>query len=59
VIRKATQKRKIFPHDNSALKVVYLAIEQASKKWTMSIRDWKGAMNRFMIEFEDRLKDYV
>ena len=59
VIRKATQKRKIFPHDNSALKVVYLAIEQASKKWTMSIRDWKGAMNRFMIEFEDRLRDYV
>jgi putative transposase len=59
VIRKATQKRKIFPHDNSALKVVYLAIEQASKKWTMSIRNWKGAMNRFMIEFEDRLRDYV
>ena len=59
VIRKATQKRKIFPHDNSALKVVYLAIEQASKKWTMSIRDWKGAMNRFMIEFEDRLKNYL
>jgi putative transposase len=59
VIRKATQKRKIFPHDNSALKVVYLAIEQASKKWTMSIRNWKGAMNRFMIEFEDRLRDYI
>jgi putative transposase len=59
VIRKATQKRKIFPHDNSALKVVYLAIEQASKKWTMSIHNWKGAMNRFMIEFEDRLKNYL
>ena len=59
VIRKATQKRKIFPHDNSALKVVYLAIEQASKKWTMPIHNWKGAMNRFMIEFEDRLKNYL
>jgi len=59
VIRKATQKRKIFPHDNSAMKVVYLAITQASKKWTMPIHHWKNAMNRFMIEFEDRLSDHI
>ena len=59
VIRKATQKRKIFPHDNSAMKVVYLAITQASKKWTMPIHHWKSAMNRFMIEFEDRLSDHI
>ena len=59
VIRKSTKKRKIFPHDDSAFKVVYLAIQQASKKWTMPIRDWKAAMNRFMIEFNDRLKNYA
>jgi transposase-like protein len=59
VIRKAVKKRKLFPSDDSAKKVVYLAIEQASKKWTMPIRNWKPALNRFMIEFEDRLKDYV
>jgi transposase-like protein len=59
VIRKAIKKRKLFPHDNSAKKVVYLAIEQASKKWTMPIRNWKSALNRFMIEFEDRLKDVI
>lgn len=59
VIRKSTQRRKIFPHDNSALKVVYLAIERASKRWTMSIHDWNSAMNRFMIEFEDRLIDHI
>jgi transposase-like protein len=59
VIRKSTRKRKIFPHDDSAFKVVYLAIQQASKKWTMPIRNWKAAMNRFMIEFEDRMKNYV
>lgn len=59
VIRKSTNKRKIFTHDDSAFKVVYLAIQQASKKWTMPIRNWKEAMNRFMIEFDDRLKDYV
>jgi len=36
-----------------------LAIQQASKKWTMPIRNWKMALNRFMIEFEDRLIDYI
>ena len=59
VIRKATKKRKLFPTDDSAKKVVYLAIQQASKKWTMPIRNWKEALNRFMIEFEDRLTDYI
>jgi putative transposase len=39
--------------------VIYLAIEQASKKWMMPIRNWKTALNRFMIEFEDRLKDVI
>jgi transposase-like protein len=59
VIRKAIKKRKLFPSDDSAKKVVYLAIEAASKKWTMPIRNWKTALNRFMIEFEDRLKDFI
>lgn len=59
VIRKVIKKRKLFPTDEAARKVVYLAIMDASKKWTMPIRNWKAAMNRFMIEFEDRLIDYV
>jgi len=59
VIRKASKKRKLFPTDDSARKVVFLAIQAASKKWTMPIRNWKAALNRFMIEFEDRLVDYV
>lgn len=59
VIRKATKKRKLFPTDDSAKKVIYLAIREASKKWTMPIRDWKPALNRFIIEFEERLTDYI
>ena len=43
VIRKAIKKRKLFPTDDAAKKVVYLAIQQASKKWTMPIRNWKPA----------------
>ena len=58
-IRKAVKKRKLFPTDESAMKVIYLAIQQAAKKWTMPIRNWKQALNRFMIEFEDRLTDYI
>jgi len=53
------KKRKLSPSDDSAKKVVFLAIQQASKKWTMPIRNWKSALNRFMIEFEDRLSDYA
>lgn len=55
VIRKAINNRRIFPSDRSALKVVYLAIEQAAKKWTMPVQDWKQALNRFAIQFEGRL----
>jgi len=59
VIRKAIKKRKLFPTDDAAKKVIYLAIQAASKRWTMPIRNWKPALNRFMIEFEDRLVDYI
>jgi len=59
VIRKAIKKRKLFPTDDSAKKVVYLAIQAASKKWTMPIRNWKMALNRFMIEFKDGLAEYI
>jgi len=57
VIRKATERRKLFPTDQSAMKVVYLAIEQAAKKGSMPIRDWKPALNQFMILYEDRFPE--
>ncbi len=59
VIRKAIKKRKLFPTDESARKVIFLAIQDASKRWTMPIRNWRQALNRFMIMFEDRLSDYM
>lgn len=58
VIRHATKKRKIFPTDDFVKKVVYLAIMAASKKWTMPIQNWKAAMNRFSIMFEERVTRY-
>ncbi|MBF0035885.1 IS256 family transposase, partial [Citrobacter freundii] len=55
VIRAAIKKRKVFPTDDSVRKVVYLAIQSASKKWSMPIQNWRLAMSRFIIEFGDRL----
>ncbi|WP_350552729.1 transposase, partial [Pseudoalteromonas sp. 120-MNA-CIBAN-0494] len=51
VIRREIKKRKIFTNEDSARKIIYLAIKEASKKWTMQIRDWRNAMSRFIIEF--------
>ena len=54
-LRKITKNRGSFPSDDALLKLFYLAINNISKKWTMPIRDWKAALNRFNIQFEDRM----
>jgi putative transposase len=53
-LRKVLRNHRTFPTDESAMKVIYLAINNISKKWTMPIRNWKNALNRFAIEFEGR-----
>jgi putative transposase len=55
VIRKFTRSRKQYPNADSAVKLVYLAISEASKKWTMPIVGWKQALNHFAILFEGRM----
>jgi putative transposase len=54
-IREFARNRKQYANEGSALKLVYLAIHEASKKWTMPIRTWREALNQFAIIFEDRL----
>lgn len=54
-LKKVTQKRSAFPNDDSIYKVLYLALEKASKKWTMPIPHWGKAMNQFAIHFGDRI----
>jgi putative transposase len=54
-LRKITKNRGSFPSDDALLKLFYLALNNISKKWTMPIRDWKAALNRFTIQFEDRM----
>lgn len=55
VIRKFTRNRKIYPNEASALKLIYMAIREASKKWTKAIYHWKQALNHFAIMFEGRM----
>jgi putative transposase len=59
VIRKFTRNRKIYPNEESALKIVYMAIREASRKWTMPIHHWKQALNHFAILFEDRMPEQL
>ena len=54
-LRKVTKNRGSFPSDEALLKLFYLALRNISKKWTMPIRDWKAALTRFTIQFEDRM----
>ena len=54
-LRKIIKNRGSFPTDESAIKLLYLALQNISKKWTMPIRDWKAALNQFSIIFEGRV----
>lgn len=54
-LRKVIKNKRVFPSDDAALKLLYLALENISKKWTMSLHNWKEAMNQFSILYEDRL----
>ena len=57
-LRKISKNRGSFPSDDAVLKLFYLALENISKKWTMPIRGWKAALNRFTIQFEDRMPQH-
>jgi len=50
-LRKIIKNKLIFVNDDAILKILYLAIRNASEKWTMPIRDWGQALNQFAIEF--------
>jgi len=50
-LRKVTKNRSSFSTDDAIFKILYLAIRNASEKWTMPIRDWGQALNQFAIEF--------
>jgi len=54
-LRKVTKNRGHFPNDDAMFKLLYLALGNIAKKWTMPVRDWKSALNQFAIMFEERV----
>ena len=54
-LRKVIKARSSFPTDEAVTKLFYLALKNISKKWTMPIRDWKAALNRLTIQFDERM----
>lgn len=55
MVRKFTKTKAILPTDDAIKKVVYLSIQEVSKKWTMPVRAWGLAYGQFSIFFEDRM----
>jgi putative transposase len=45
-------------HACAGIKIVYLSLRNASKRWTMPTRDWKSALNQFAILFSDRISGF-
>lgn len=54
-MRKVLKNRGAFPNDDSIMKVLFMGLNNIAKKWTRPIRDWKAALNQFVIMFGDRV----
>ena len=54
-LRKIIKMRGSFPNEEAAMKLLYLALRNASKKWTMPVPNWSGALNRFSILWPERM----
>ena len=54
-IRKYTKNKLSFPTDDAVMKSVYLAVKEATKKWTQTIKNWGIILNQFLILFGERL----
>jgi transposase-like protein len=57
--RKYTKTKSIFPNEQSLMKMLYLATQKATKKWTARYNNWNLIIAELSIVFEDRLKDYI
>lgn len=55
--RKLNRQRSVFPSDNALLKALYLSTFEATKKWTMPIRNWGQVYGELSIMYEGRLPE--
>jgi len=57
--RKLTKTKGAFPNENSLLKLLYMGIQNASKKWAMPLQNWNLTLSQLSIHFEGRLDDVL
>lgn len=55
-IRKYTKNKLSFPTDEAVMKSVYLALREATKKWTMPVRNWGIILNQFLTIYEKKVR---
>ncbi|MBB6464150.1 transposase-like protein [Flammeovirga kamogawensis] len=55
-IRKYTKNKLSFPTDDAVKKSVFLALQEATKKWTMPIRNWGIILNQFQVLYKERIR---
>lgn len=57
-LRKVLKNRKSFPNDDALLKVLYLGLMRASERWTRPVKNWRQALNRFALDFAERMPEF-
>ena len=58
-LRKVSKNRPVFPNEDSAIKLFYLATMNVQEKWTQKTRDWGSIFSQLMIQFSERLEPYI
>lgn len=58
-LRKVTKTKSLFPSDQSLEKMLYLASQNVTKKWTQKYRNWDSILNQLMILFEGRVEKHL
>lgn len=58
-VRKSVKGKSVFPTETALFKALYLAVQEAEKRWTMRVKDWPQIMGQLAIYFEDKLKNYL
>ena len=50
-IRIVIKNKRSFPNEDAAMKIIFLALNNCEKRWTMPIKDWPNALNQLIIKF--------
>ena len=58
-VRKTVNGRLVFPTEMAMFKALYLAVQEAGKRWTSSTRNWAGILGQLSVYYQERLAPYL